>query len=149
MVVSAWWSVVRGFDLRSCCIVRRVSSCVEPNDRCGRNNDHSVGIWTVWLRCACDNGASIRPNGRIATRSPPSCTCTAFRLKSNQKRPKNLVKSRKEYHFWDEKLREKYALKKFFINSGTHVKKIVQNFYMKIRQFLADLRQFFDCQIFV
>lgn len=75
------WTVPRAVDRSRWRSITRVSSCGGLGDRCERSIGRSAYTWTASRRCACGSGASARRNARIATRNPPSCTCTASLLK--------------------------------------------------------------------
>lgn len=53
------------------------SSCAGRGGRTGRRSASRRRTGRVWRPCVSGNGASARPNGRNASRSCPTYTCTA------------------------------------------------------------------------
>lgn len=67
-------------------LFRHVASCEEPNDLSGWSSARIGDTWMVWPPCVCDNGGSVRPILRSATRILPKNICMVFPLKQKEKR---------------------------------------------------------------
>ena len=67
------------------------ASCAGPSGPTGRSSGRRTCTGMVWRRCACDNGAWVRRTSRSATRTPPTCTCTASLLKIYKHETNTLV----------------------------------------------------------
>lgn len=70
------------YNLSGCANVASsdVSSCAAPGGRIGRRSGSRRRTGRVWHPCVSGSGASARPNGRNASRSCPTYTCTASHL---------------------------------------------------------------------
>ena len=74
-----------------------VSSCAGPGGRIGRRSASRRRTGRVWRPCASGSDVSARPNGRSASRSCPTCTCTASHLQEEgEKRKTGLKKKQKK-----------------------------------------------------
>ena len=56
-------------------------SYVRQGDQISQSNAHKLCIWMAWRLCVCDNAASTRLNGQIATGTRENGTCMASLLK--------------------------------------------------------------------
>ena len=71
-------------------------SYVRQGDQILQSNAHKLCIWMAWRLCVCDNAASTRLNGQIATGTRENGTCMASLL---QKYIVNIIEYLDKYVF--------------------------------------------------
>ena len=71
-----------------------------PSGRIGRSFVHSGHIWTVWRRCVCGNGGSVRRNGRTSIDNLPTSTGTVSHLKTKKTKWNKQMQNNKKKKTW-------------------------------------------------